>query len=366
MRSALVAGAFGQRNVGDEALLEAICAGLPGVDVVATSAHPRRTTREHGVPAVPAGNPIAVSRTLSRVDGVVVAGGSVSSSARPATAGPTREVLRRAYLLGLAARTAGRPYAVVGMSVEALEDERSRGMARSIARSAGLLLVRDSRSASVLTAAGVPGPVRVGPDPTWVLLDHSGKADPGREDVVVVAVGQMGAHDSALDCLADALAAVAADGMRVELQPWQHGGREVDDFDVARALHRRLPGSVVTPAPADLREARNRYRAARLVVAMRYHAVVAAACAGAPLVAVGDDVPTVLLAEQLGQPTAPLDAATLPALLRGALDGNPADPAVVRGLVGGAHESFRLLRVLLHGGGEDSDTVGGLTLEPSP
>jgi polysaccharide pyruvyl transferase WcaK-like protein len=112
---------------------------------------------------------------------------------------------------------------------------------------------------------------------------------------------------------------------------------------------------------------------ARLVVGLRFHALVAAAAAGVPFVAYAHELKHVGLARRLGQPAVapggPLAATVLAALAgddvrRRAQRRGPSRDAVAREreLAG---EGFRLLRVLVAGGRtEEAAAVDGLALRP--
>ena len=65
MPTAVLAGAFGQRNPGDEALLDAFIDALPGWDVIATAAVP-----PHGrdTDTVSSDDPTRVARAVARAD----------------------------------------------------------------------------------------------------------------------------------------------------------------------------------------------------------------------------------------------------------------------------------------------------------
>ena len=60
----LLAGAFGQGNPGDEALLAAFARALPGRRLVAASHDPAATTAEHDVAAVGRDDALTVGRAL--------------------------------------------------------------------------------------------------------------------------------------------------------------------------------------------------------------------------------------------------------------------------------------------------------------
>src|SRR5690606_23957250 len=132
--------------------------------------------------------------------------------------------------------------------------------------------------------------------------------------------------------LAAALVPVLAAGVPVALQPWQVGGPvRPDDLDLARAVRDQLGGAaeVVLP-PADLAEAREVFTSARLVVGLRFHALVAAAAAGTPFLAYAHEPKLAAAARRLEQPAVTPDAApeaigaAILAAVRGGIPPSPA------------------------------------------
>src|SRR5581483_11844545 len=170
MHRVLLAGAFGQGNPGDEALLRAFVSELHGFELVATSSDPRETAAAHGIEAVPARDGRAVARAARCSDAVVFAGGTVFKTLDPRCGRRPSALLRNAAALAGGARAMGRPLAMVGVGVGALPTRSSRALARGLVRAADLLVLRDEESAAALAAAGAPAPLRVGADPAWSLL----------------------------------------------------------------------------------------------------------------------------------------------------------------------------------------------------
>lgn len=368
MSRIVLAGAFGQRNPGDDALLRAFAHALAGHEVVATSSAPFATVP--GCELVAPGDPAAVMRRVRAADAVVFAGGTVFKELRAATCRSPVDLLARALAMGFGTRALGKPLALVGVGAAALPRGRSRMLARRLVHQANLLVLRDEESADVLVQAGAPAPFRIGADAAWPLLDRELDAEPVAGDEVIVALS----HDAGDRELADELAAmlvpVLAAGLPVSLQPWQVGriGRR-DDIDLARAVNARLGGTArLEVPPADLLEARERFGAARLVVAQRFHALVAAASAGVPAIAYAHEPKLAGLARRLAQPTLTPgeDPARLgAAILAAARTAAPPSAAAVRAQYAAAEEGFRLLRLVLDGGrNPDADTIGSLPLRP--
>jgi polysaccharide pyruvyl transferase WcaK-like protein len=78
-----LAGAFGQGNPGDEALLSAFARGLGGHDAVAATTDPAATAGEHGIAAVGRDDVGPIAREIRRADAVVVAGGTIFKTLHP-------------------------------------------------------------------------------------------------------------------------------------------------------------------------------------------------------------------------------------------------------------------------------------------
>jgi polysaccharide pyruvyl transferase WcaK-like protein len=368
MSRIVLAGAFGQRNPGDDALLESFARALAGHELVATSAAP--VSGVPGVELVGTGDPTAVMRRVRAADAVVFAGGTIFKELRPATGRPPVDLLARALAMGFGTRALGKPLALVGVGAAPLRRGRSRMLARRLVHQASLLVLRDEESADVLVDAGAPAPFRIGADAAWPLLDRP--LDPPattRDDVVVALSHDAGDRDLA-DELAAMLVPVLAGGLAVALQPWQLGRvGQRDDIDLARAVNARLGGTArIEVPPADLLEARERSAQARLVVAQRFHALVAAASAGVPAIAYAHEPKLAGLARRLAQPslTPGEDPARLgAAILAAAHAAQPPSAAAVRAQYAAAEEGFRLLRLVLDGGrNPDADTIGSLPLRP--
>jgi polysaccharide pyruvyl transferase WcaK-like protein len=188
--------------------------------------------------------------------------------------------------------------------------------------------------------------------------------DAGDDRLVVVALSHLAGGADLADRLASGLAAVVDAGMSVRLDPWQPDG----DAELASAVAARLDWRVeLAPPPRDLAEASAGMAGARLVLAQRFHALVAAAAAGVPALAVAHEPKLAGLARRLEQPAVPADAppAALAAAVVDAADGEPASPDAVRRERADAEEGFRLLRVLLaRGRSDEAVEVDGLALRP--
>ncbi len=357
-----LAGAFGQGNPGDEALLAAFTRALSDHRPLAASADPAATVAAHGIAAVGRDDLRRVAREIARADAVVVAGGTVFKALHPACGRAPLSLLRRTAAVAGVSKALRKPLALVGVGAAPLHGQAARTLARGIVHAADLLVLRDEESAGHLAAIGAPTPFRVGADSAWTLVPDP--PAPTRGGPVVVALSHLSGGRELADALAAGLDPVLDAGIPVRLDPWQPDG----DAALAAAVVSRLGDRVqLTPPPPDLLTAREGMLGARLVLAQRFHALVAAASAGVPALAVAHEPKLAGLARRLDQPAVAADAppATLSSAVLSALDSAPPSPDAVRRERASAEEGFRLLRVLLaRGRSEEAVDVDGLALRP--
>jgi polysaccharide pyruvyl transferase WcaK-like protein len=371
MPTALLAGAFGQRNPGDEGLLDAFVAALDGWDVVATSSTPEW---QNGTTAsVSSSDPSRIARRVAACDAVVFGGGTVFKELSPATGRPPLDLLQKGLALAYGAKALGKPLAMVGVGAAPISAARGRLVARRLVRQADLLILRDEESADVLAEAGAPTPFRIGADAAWTILGDPAVRG-GHGDRVVVALSHeaaSGRGEHFAGDIAASLVPLLASGYSVALQPWQVGGPvRPDDLDLARAVRQQLGGAAeLLLPPADLHEARATFAGARLVIGLRFHALVAAAAAGTPFIAFAHEPKLAAVARRLAQPAVTPDMtaeAIAHAVCAAARHPVPPSVAAVRAELARAEDGMRLLRLLLADGQSDeADLIGALPLRPT-
>lgn len=364
MRTALLAGAFGQRNPGDEALLAAFVASLKGWRVVATSRDPDATRATHGIGAVPA-RPDRVARAVARADAVVMAGGTLFKTLHPSTGRHPDALLASAVATAAGARARGTDVALVGVGAAPLSRPSSRFLARRLTELADVVILRDTGSASCLRDAGLAPPFRIGSDPAWTLLGEIAPR-PRRRQTLVALSHLAGIGDDLTTWVASALWQMSASGP-VAVQPWQPGSG--DDRMAGRLVEVLGDRVEVLPPPADLRGAAQQLAGYECVVALRFHAMVAAAAAATPVVALAHEPKLASLARRLHQPA--VSPSQSPLALAEAVEQarsrGPAHPDHVRRERRGAEATLGLLRTYLDGGADPRATeLPHLELEPTP
>jgi polysaccharide pyruvyl transferase WcaK-like protein len=374
MPVALLAGAFGQGNLGDDALQDAFVKALPDWRITVTTEDPASAEGSGCTPVSPTRR-AQVARAAASADAVVVGGGTIFKSLHPASRRHPHALLANSSVLVGISSVLHRPVALVGVGAGVLTDQRARTLARFIVRHSDLLILRDEESASELIGAGAPGPFRVGADPSWTLLqapDARGAHDASVRIVPsIYAVGPDGLGGM-VERVAGTVRRLLADGFKVQLQAWERppGARRIDDGDIVDALVSRFGPSVeVVPKPTSFVQAVESMQGCGSVLSFRFHALVAAAAAGVPAVAVTHEAKLGAMARRLEQRSVPVDfdPGVLADLVEEAVRAPGPAPAVIKDQIAMAEEGFRLLRVLLSGGRSDeADSLGALPLVPSP
>lgn len=344
----LAIGWFGERNLGDEAMLEGLLADLRrafgDVELTVMSADPSATSAALPVRAIPlppldrAGyrNP-AMLRAFWRADLVTLGGGDLVREARGAVA-PARFWLRRIRV----ARALRRPTVAIGISVGELRDRAVVAEATDRLRRLSLIAVRDRESAERIVALGLPAPHLTGD----LALDAGGAAPDRshtpRGSVVRIGVitrelvGRPGLERDAGERLHTALAAaldglVQAGGASVQLVPFRvrpQPGLRDDDIAAGETLAvRAATGSTWTRSPApESATAFGRIAAdLDLIVSVRLHGLVLGAAAGVPVVGFAYDPKVAGFLRDLGAADQCLPLGADAGTIRAAIDRTMAD-----------------------------------------
>ena len=313
----VVSGYYGFGNAGDESVLAGLLDGLrreqAEIEVTVLSGDPAHTRRTHGVDAIPRARP-GVIRALRVSDGLISGGGSLlqdRTSPRPV-----------AYYAGLMhlARLLGRPYVIHAQGLGPITRRANRALAASALRGAAHVSLRDEASVALARELGVRRPVDLVPDPALALRPPAGAGN----GHLLLAVRSWGTSTAHLDGLRSALGELATE-MPILALPMQ----DATDREASMAAIEGITGAEIVPAGASLDEQLAAIGSASVVVGMRLHALILAAAAGVPALAISYDPKVDAFAAQVGQPVVgeagrPMDGAALVAAARTALDADPA------------------------------------------
>jgi polysaccharide pyruvyl transferase CsaB len=370
MDNVFILGAYGQNNLGDDALLEVFLQQFDGSTVVVNSSQPEQTSQRYGVQSLSTywGWPrLRRPRALWRADLIVFGGGSLLKEIE---GGPLARILYfvRIFAVLLFAKLAGRPTAMLGVGIGPLSHPLYRALSRYAANMTSLICVRDAASHDLLRAIGVRRPVYVTADPVFTLAiddrqpttDHTSGEETRRQAdketrkqadneritlplflspslpvaqspslpvsqpptvVVIPRYSLSPAEQTALAAACDHL--VETIGARLRLIPFQTGFREsFDDLPATRAViaQMRHAGAAELLELTTPREALAAIGRADMVLSARLHGLIFAAMQGVPAVALDYEVKVGSFMVETGQgwasvSLADLAAGRLPAVL---------------------------------------------------
>lgn len=318
----LVASWAGSKNLGDELILAALQRKLAGrgAEVTAISVDPAATA-EMGVAAVGSGDVRGLWRAAGSADAVVLGGGGLLQDETSVANLPYH--LSRVWL----GRARGLPFAGVGLGAGPLRGSVGRRLVRATLGRAVAVSVRDEPSAALLRSVGVGtgGSVVVAADlalslpvPTvepadrlvvclrpWSGGGHwlpvSWRRRLARVPVAGIGSGgEGGAPDWFVSGMAQSLDLMSASsGLAVHFVALE-GDR---DDAVHRAVAERMSpssSSAVTFATPSVENVVDEVAGSRAVVALRYHAGIAAVLGGRPAVLVGYSPKVDALAGEMG------------------------------------------------------------------
>jgi len=305
-----VSGYYGYGNAGDEAVLSGLIRGIRAVggqdapEVVIFSGNPAASRRTHNTPAVHRYNPAALVNALYRSDLLLSGGGSLLQDVTSANG--------IFYYLGIIrlAQIVGRPTMFIAQGIGPLLRPRSRKLVAAVADSTNAITVRDPESADLLLEIGVRQRVQITADPALLLPDGS-RTRPGEGGPVVVSLRAWPKFDATLPAtIARACAPLA--GIPMGTVAMQHSQ---DDPILARFRDEmnRISGKDVSelavslPENDRLPEVVQQIATSRLVIGMRLHALILAAGAGVPSVALAYDPKILSFMRYTGQEDAVVD-----------------------------------------------------------
>ncbi|HEY6793314.1 MAG TPA: polysaccharide pyruvyl transferase family protein [Kineosporiaceae bacterium] len=349
VRRVALYGFLGAGNIGNDASMEAVLAWLhdrhPEIAVSGITISPETLRERYRLPATwlawyqahpgrprPAdvlgklfGRLLDVPRSLllvGRVDAVVVPGMGVLEESLGVT--PWGLPLWM-FLISAACRVRRRPFVLLAVGAEPVRHRITRLLFAATVRLASHVSYRDIWSREAMRANGVDACHPVVPD---LAFAHPSPADadprPGTVVVGVIAYSGEGAGagpdvlDQYVRTMADVVERLAADGDRVVLV----GGDRVDEPVAARvaeavlAARPELGDAVTVPEVDGFAALSSELARAEVVVASRFHNLIAAVRLGRPVVSVGYAAKSARLMDGLGlaeycQDVADVDGARL-------------------------------------------------------
>jgi len=294
MQPVLLCGYYGEHNLGDDALLEAMLDQLPsGLTPLVTAFDQDEVQRRHRVETVPRRSLPAVLAALGDCRALVLGGGSLLQDATS-----FRSLLYYAALIS-AARLQGKPVLLWAQGLGPLQRRRSRALVRALLPLVSGITWRDAASAQLGRELGVQA--RHGTDAVWSLPRQNWLGVGG--PMVVCWRPTPHLQGAAWKPYLTALEQLADKSDREVIWLPFHRDQDTPLLEqlTAQGLvgHRLLRRSRVVQASSPM-EAMALFRSASLVLAMRLHALVLAALSGSAVTALSYDPKVQACAQALG------------------------------------------------------------------
>lgn len=301
-RKILLSGYYGFNNAGDEAVLAALTQifqeNFTDIELVALSAEPARTAERLNIRAIDRWDGAALKRELADAALFCSGGGSLFQDITS-----VRSVYYYAALLKKAQRQKV-PAIVLAQGLGPLKSKLGRWLTVNALKGCRLLSWRDEASLKLAAELGLGGlPNYQVCDP--VLLWQAAGAQAAERETIGLALRPWPGLD--INAAAELVRLLRAAGQEVRLLPFYYGnGREDgEDERLATEINRALGDEPAAVCHADSPE--GVYRAicgCKLVIGMRLHALIMAAAAGIPALAVSYDPKVSAFAAQMNIPLA--------------------------------------------------------------
>jgi polysaccharide pyruvyl transferase CsaB len=300
----LLSGYYGYGNAGDEAVLAGLVAGFRAADtagdleLTALSGAVAETRRAHGIGAADRYRPTALLPAIARCDLFLSGGGSLLQDVSS-----THSIF---YYLGVVkmAQMLGKKTMFIAQGIGPLHLPRSRKLVAAVANKLDTITVRDPQSAQLLREIGVTRPpIEVTADPALLL---SAPHVPKRGNSFGVALRPWHGQEN-LGSKAASACMASLSGQKPLLLPMQ----DASDRPVAEQFAQAWPGqknaATLCATTEGLEPLLSIIAGCDMMVGMRLHALILAAAAGVPSVALSYDPKVSAFMQGCGQGDAVYD-----------------------------------------------------------
>jgi polysaccharide pyruvyl transferase CsaB len=300
----LLSGYYGCGNAGDEAVLGGIVKSLQeqeggGAQICALSANPAETRATHGIEAADRMHTPTLRTEINQCDLFISGGGSLLQDVTS-----LKSLLYYLWVIRMA-RTRRKPVMIYAQGMGPLRRPAARILTGRVLQRANFITVRDEASKALLQRIGVSKPeIEVTADPAFCLDPMDGTADrilaqagldSGSRPIIVALRSWPGLSSKVVGQALSQLA--QATGSPVLAVALHHP----DDLVFSQAVAAESAGQVqVVQQALQPGELIGLMGAARMVVAMRLHALIFGAMATSPLLALSYDPKVDALMNRLG------------------------------------------------------------------
>ncbi len=308
----MLSGYFGYDNLGDEAILYSIVEELKkieGVEIVALSGNPAKTTEKFGIRAVERMKILPVLKEMSRCDVFLSGGGSLLQDVTS-----KRSIKYYTGLLSLAKKVFRKKVMIYSQGIGPINDDGNRMTVGRLLNKMDIVNVRDEQSRYELIDMGVSKEISVTADTVFML--EAPDANFGKEylskhlDLSKKTVGisirpWKNLDEKIVDEMAALISMLQKDDLNIVLLPFHHPG----DLSISQKVLEKLSSKKNVHLATERfneREMLSVVANLDLMLAMRLHGLIFGVVGGAYPVAISYDpkIDSLMLELEMPEPIA--------------------------------------------------------------
>ncbi len=169
----IILGAYGQENIGDEALLEVIVKNLKSlknVEISVNSSNPLKTRKCYGINSFHTSIKKDFWKKINKflnADFIIYGGGTLLVELRKVNFNK-KSPLYRAFIINIFSKILRKKVIYYGVGAEKVRDKISTNLIKSIVNLSNLCFLRDKHSYDVLKEYGAKNDIKIGADPCFL------------------------------------------------------------------------------------------------------------------------------------------------------------------------------------------------------
>lgn len=280
----VISGYYGFDNLGDEAILESIIMALKeadkNIEVIVLSSNPTKTEENHHVPSINRWNMNKIYKAIKDSDGVISGGGSLLQDITS-----SRNILYYTGIMGVA-NILNKPVFIYAQGVGPIHKSLNRKIVKYFLNKVQYISLRDEESFNLVKDIGVTTISKIVPDPVMGLDFKNISIKNKDNNYIVVSVRQWNTKHDYLREIAKACDDISKNGIGIKLLPMHGKLDEETSIQLASMMNSKVE---ILSHNIDIENKLKYIKGAKLVIAMRLHALIFAGNVGTPMIGISYD-----------------------------------------------------------------------------
>lgn len=280
----VISGYYGFDNLGDEAILKSIIMALKeadkNIEITVLSSNPTKTKENYNVKAINRWNMNKIYRAIKSSDGVISGGGSLLQDVTS-----SRNILYYTAIMGMA-NYLNKPVFIYAQGVGPIYKNLNKKIVKHFLNKVQYISLRDEESFDLIKSIGVTTTSKVVPDPVMGLDFKNINIKNNNENYIVVSVRDWNTKTEYLKEIAKACDDISKTGIGIKLLPMHGKLDEETSIKMAEMMNSKVE---ILSNSIDIENKLKYIKGAKLVIAMRLHALIFAGNVGTPMIGVSYD-----------------------------------------------------------------------------